>query len=241
MQVRGLGGQHGDDLVAVAVAGGPRDAEPGREHGHLLVLAEPDQPQQSLLHGSSAPGYRGGYHGVCARRAADRPGGRRVRGGRRAWHDRRSRGVLVLSGILWKRDCLSRAPRPHQHREDHPECPCRGQPTQLLAEITSLDARPGRANTPQRADDRTGPGPHGVILCPRDLRTDHTVERQVKVQSSPPGHLPALVGLAVHLGGPSAAVPPPSLRRAIFSVRARRRLRLSIVLAGGGCGVRGQA
>ena len=44
---------------------------------------------------------------------------------------------------------------------------------------------------PQRADHRTGPGRHGVILCPRDLRTDHTVgaRRGSLDSSSLPAHI----------------------------------------------------
>ena len=55
VQVRSLSGQHGDDLVAVAITRRPGDAEPGGERGHLLVLAEPDQPEQRLPPAAQRP------------------------------------------------------------------------------------------------------------------------------------------------------------------------------------------
>jgi|SRR4051794_14704054 len=45
VQVRGLFGQDRHDLIPIAVGGGPTDTETGREHSHLLVLAQPHQPQ----------------------------------------------------------------------------------------------------------------------------------------------------------------------------------------------------
>jgi len=46
--VRGLRGEHGDDLVAVAVRGGPRHPEPGADQRDLTLVAEPRQAQQRL-------------------------------------------------------------------------------------------------------------------------------------------------------------------------------------------------
>src|SRR6476659_5165667 len=55
MQVWGLFRQDRHDLVPVAVGGGPTDPEAGREHGHLLVLAKPHQPQQGLSPAAQRP------------------------------------------------------------------------------------------------------------------------------------------------------------------------------------------
>ena len=104
-------------------------------------------------------GGRGrGYHAGGARSATDRRSWRPVRGGRRAWHDRRSRGVLAWAG---ERSCgensLPRTPRPRRYRLDHPKYPCRRHHKPLLAEITSLVRQ-----------IPAGQGPAGAFTRPRD-------------------------------------------------------------------------
>jgi hypothetical protein len=66
------------------------------------------------------------------------------------------------------------------------------------------DARPGRANAPQRADDRTGPERHGVILCPRGTCALTT---RIAIAYQQVGRARA----SIHESGQTAELNPPSV------------------------------
>src|SRR3954449_11653668 len=143
VQVRSLGGQHRGDLIAVAVTRRPGDAEPGRERGHLLVLAEPDQPEQCLLPAAQRPGVAAGA--TTAAFAAQQAGEFVDQFAGDVEHGTIGDHVGSLGG---ERSCgensLPRTPRPRWDRLDHPKYPCRRAHGPHLAEITSVYCKDDR-------------------------------------------------------------------------------------------------
>lgn len=55
VQIRSLRGEHADDLVEIAVAGGPGDAVVTGQRGDVAVLAEPPQREHRLVEAGQRP------------------------------------------------------------------------------------------------------------------------------------------------------------------------------------------
>lgn len=88
-----LSGQDRDGLGDVAVRRGPRHGESSAEQGLVPAFAEPDQHHQRLTKAGQRPGALSGAAGAVF--GGQQPGKvvHEFPWGRRAWHDKRSRGV----------------------------------------------------------------------------------------------------------------------------------------------------